>query len=56
MQNKDVVIALCSENSAKMKATKEICKLAFRNFSLRCYAVSSDVSETPDSDEEALVG
>lgn len=56
MQNKHIVIALCSENSAKIKATKEICSLAFRNFSLGCYAVSSGVSETPDSDEEALVG
>jgi non-canonical (house-cleaning) NTP pyrophosphatase len=56
MQNKHFVIALCSENSAKIKATKEICSLIFRNFSLGCYAVSSGVSETPDSDEEALVG
>lgn len=56
MQNKNVTIALCSENSAKIKATKEICSLAFRNFSLGCYAVSSDVSETPNSDEEALMG
>ncbi|EAQ9807892.1 hypothetical protein A7T52_19460 [Salmonella enterica subsp. diarizonae serovar 60:r:e,n,x,z15] len=56
MQNKHFVIALCSENSAKIKATKEICSLAFRNFSLGCYAVSSGVSETPDSDKEALVG
>lgn len=56
MQNKHFVIALCSENKAKMKATKEICSLAFHNFSLGCYSVSSGVSETPDSDEEALVG
>ncbi|WP_421532446.1 DUF84 family protein [Lelliottia amnigena] len=56
MQNKYPIIALCTENSAKIKATKEICSLVFRNFSLGCYAVSSDVSETPDSDEEALVG
>ncbi|EGV7467159.1 DUF84 family protein [Salmonella enterica] len=56
MQNKHLVIALCSENRAKIKATKEICSLAFHNFSLGSYAVSSGVSETPDSDEEALVG
>ncbi|HAK1939075.1 TPA: DUF84 family protein [Salmonella enterica] len=56
MQNKNIVIALCSENRAKIKATKEICSLAFPDFSLKCYAVSSGVSETPDSDEEALVG
>lgn len=56
MQNKEIIIALCSENIAKIKATKEICELAFYDFSLRCYAVSSGVSETPDSDEEALRG
>ncbi|MDJ6542863.1 inosine/xanthosine triphosphatase [Salmonella enterica] len=56
MQNKHLVIALCSENSAKIKSTKEVFSLAFRDFSLGCYAVSSGVSETPDSDEEALVG
>ncbi|KNC87945.1 DUF84 family protein [Trabulsiella odontotermitis] len=56
MQNKHYVIALCSENRAKVEATKEICSLAFHNFTLGGYAVPSDVSETPDSDEEALLG
>jgi len=56
MQNNHRIIALCSENSAKIRATKEICSLAFRDFSLGCHTVPSDVSETPDSDEEALEG
>jgi non-canonical (house-cleaning) NTP pyrophosphatase len=56
MPNNHPLIALCSENSAKIKATKEICSQAFHNFSLRCYAISSGVSETPDTDEEALAG
>lgn len=56
MQNNNIIIALCSENIAKAKATKDICSIAFRNFSLECYAVSSGVSETPNSDEEALIG
>lgn len=56
MQNKHFVISLCTENSAKIKSTKEICSQAFSNFSLGCYAVSSGVSETPNSDQEALLG
>lgn len=56
MQNNNIIVALCSENIAKIKATKEVCNLAFRNFSLECYSVPSGVSETPNSDEEALFG
>lgn len=56
MQNKHYIVALCSENNAKIEATKKICSLAFHNFTLGCYAIASGVSETPDSDEEALVG
>lgn len=56
MLNKYPKIVLCSENGAKIAATQRICSLVFRDFSLSSYAVSSGVSETPDSDEEALAG
>ncbi|MBD1576794.1 DUF84 family protein [Vibrio sp. S11_S32] len=56
MQNKQLSIALCSNNEAKVSAARGICSELYANFSFIHHNVSSGVSETPETDEEAIQG
>ncbi|GLY62502.1 hypothetical protein Pcaca05_33590 [Pectobacterium carotovorum subsp. carotovorum] len=56
MQNKHVTIFLGSNNEAKILSTQNICEMLYQNFTLNHHAVSSGVSETPETDEEAIKG
>lgn len=56
MQNKHVSIVLCSNNKAKISAARNICSELYPNFTLSHYNVFSGVSETPETDKEAIKG
>ncbi|WCG82849.1 inosine/xanthosine triphosphatase [Pectobacterium sp. A5351] len=56
MQNKNVTIILASNNEAKISSTQNICSSLFPNFTLSHHIVSSGVSETPETDDEAIKG
>ncbi|CAM3462989.1 DUF84 family protein [Xenorhabdus nematophila] len=56
MQNKTPLVVLCSKNSAKISAAYNICSNVLKEFKFSYYDVPSGVSETPDTDEEAIQG
>ncbi|GKW43804.1 MULTISPECIES: inosine/xanthosine triphosphatase [Pectobacterium] len=56
MQNENVTIILGSNNEAKISSTRNICSSIFSNFTLNHHIASSGVSETPETDDEAIKG
>ncbi|MGM3184869.1 DUF84 family protein [Dickeya oryzae] len=56
MQNKHVTLLLASDNEAKISSVRNTCSFVFENFTLKHKSVESGVSETPQSDDEAISG
>ena len=52
----DKIIVVCSKNKAKNDAVRNIVKDYFNNFEIVSLETKSNVSETPTSDDEGLLG
>lgn len=52
----NINVLLCSKNPAKIAATEKICSNIFASFNLACYETPSGINETPDTDDEAILG
>lgn len=49
-------IIICTENNAKIQATKGVIQRVFSDFELTCEKFSSDIPEQPLSEEEGIMG
>ncbi|KVE22198.1 NTPase [Burkholderia vietnamiensis] len=56
MPNEATVIAIASENAAKINALRSVAAVVFGSYRIVAVAVESGVSETPTSDAEAIGG
>lgn len=53
---KKIVVLLSSNNIAKINSTKKVLGKYFLDYELKCFSTTSNVSNTPKTDEESLLG